>query len=160
DVADLPLGTCGGFFPGAGRPGHREHAFRLIADDLEDGVFPLVGHGVPRAHRWFLSWRCVPAALRPERGLLPPVPPKPGFAREFTIRTPAHPAPACQWRLSGRSVNSPAMQAETPRRAGWPWRPGTPTPRARGRGLPIRADWAPPGFSRYGAGTMKAPRYG
>src|SRR5262249_7565318 len=41
---------AGGGFPGAGRLGHREHAFRFVADDLEDGVFPLVGHGVPRAH--------------------------------------------------------------------------------------------------------------
>ena len=65
DVADLPLGACGGSFPGAGRLGHREHAFRLIAYDLEDGFFPLVGHGVPRAHMWFLSWLSVPAARGP-----------------------------------------------------------------------------------------------
>src|SRR5215471_12641648 len=30
-------------------------------------------------------------------GPVAPVPPQPGIAREFTIRTPAHPIPACQW---------------------------------------------------------------
>src|SRR5215472_3252792 len=53
-------------------------------------------------------------------GPVAPVPPKPGIAREFTIRTPAHPAPACQWRLSGRSVIWPALRAIGPNGSGAP----------------------------------------
>ena len=81
DVADLPVRAGGRCLPGAWLLGHREHAFRFVADDPEDGVLPLVGHRVPRAHSGPSPCMSAPAGPDDQRWRTGPVAVPPGSHR-------------------------------------------------------------------------------
>jgi hypothetical protein len=122
DVADLPFRARGGSLPRAGCLGHREHAFRLFADDPEDGVLPLIGHRIPRAH-------CGPSP-RMSAPFGPEGQPwragrkrcrrwRPSTAQQFTSRTSAHHAPTCQCFPGLRYQRPAPLRAPSCERDGW-----------------------------------------